>query len=168
LSRHYSRRASSAFRKTQEILAELHVVAGNELQSVPRALVVFAEVPGATRPGRHREGAKSHMQHLRKVQLSLVCNVKPPRPLSIARWVPGPYVVLGTDGYGLCESRSDLRAHFEVSAESIAWAALASLADVGAVSQEELAAAAERLAIEPGKPDAAVSGPAECLETRMS
>jgi len=89
-------------------------------------------------------------------------------PLGIARWVPGPYVVLGTDGYGLCESRADLRAYFEVGADHIAWAALASLADVGAVSQEELAAAAERLAIEPGKPDAAVSGPAECLETRMS
>jgi len=89
-------------------------------------------------------------------------------PLSIARWVPGPYLVLGTDGYGLCESRADLRAHFEVSADHIAWAALASLADVGAVSQDELAAAAERLAIDPEKPDAAVSGSAEYRETRKS
>ncbi|MCG6860594.1 MAG: pyruvate dehydrogenase (acetyl-transferring), homodimeric type [Chromatiaceae bacterium] len=86
-------------------------------------------------------------------------------PLSIARWVPGPYVVLGTDGYGLCESRSELRAHFEVSADYIAWAALASLADVGAVSRDELNAAAKRLAIDPDKPDAAVSGPAHYRTT---
>jgi pyruvate dehydrogenase E1 component len=90
-------------------------------------------------------------------------------PLSIARWVPGPYVVLGTDGYGLCESRADLRAYFEVSAEYIASAALASPADVGAVSREELKAAPERLAIGPDKPNPAVSGPAEYLrETRKS
>ena len=86
-------------------------------------------------------------------------------PLSIARWVPGPYIVLGTDGYGLSESRADLRAHFEVGADYIAWAALASLVDVGAVSRTELAAAAKRLAIDPDKPDAAVSGPAAYRET---
>ncbi len=75
--------------------------------------------------------------------------------------MPGPYVVLGTDGYGLSESRPDLRAWFEVSAEYIAWAALASLADVGRVSKDELEAAAERLAIDRDKPNAAVSGPTD-------
>ncbi len=84
-------------------------------------------------------------------------------PLSIARWVPGPYVVLGTDGYGLSESRPDLRAWFEVSVEYIAWAALASLADAGLVAKDELEAAAESLGIDRGKPNAAVSGPADCL-----
>ena len=49
-------------------------------------------------------------------------------PLSIARWVPGPYVVLGTDGYGLSEDRHVLREHFEVSAGWIAYAALSTLA----------------------------------------
>ncbi|MFQ5635353.1 MAG: pyruvate dehydrogenase (acetyl-transferring), homodimeric type [Gammaproteobacteria bacterium] len=80
-------------------------------------------------------------------------------PLSIARWVPGPYVVLGTDGYGLSESRPDLRAHFEVSAGYIAWSALAALADSGRISKDELEAAADRLGIDRDKPDAAVSGP---------
>jgi len=46
-------------------------------------------------------------------------------PLSIERWVPGPYSVLGTDGYGLSESRAQLRDHFEVSGAWIAFAALA-------------------------------------------
>jgi pyruvate dehydrogenase E1 component len=49
-------------------------------------------------------------------------------PLSVDRWVPGPYTVLGTDGFGLSESRADLRDHFEVSASWITYAALATLA----------------------------------------
>jgi pyruvate dehydrogenase E1 component len=80
-------------------------------------------------------------------------------PLSIARWIPGPYVVLGTDGYGLSESRPDLRTHFEVSAEFIAYAALASLAEHGSVSADELEAAAVTLKIDRAKPDAATAGP---------
>ena len=81
-------------------------------------------------------------------------------PLSIARWVPGPYVVLGTDGYGLSESRADLRNWFEVSAEYIAWAALAALYDTGAVSAAELKAAVSSLGIDQHKPDPASAGPA--------
>ena len=82
-------------------------------------------------------------------------------PLSIARWVPGPYIVLGTDGYGLSESRPDLRKHFEVSGEYIAFAALAALAEHGQVSRDDLAAAADKLDIDRDKPDPASSGPAE-------
>lgn len=87
------------------------------------------------------------------------CDYMKALPLSIARWVPGPYVVLGTDGYGLSESRPDLRRHFEVSAEYIAYAALASLAEHGSVSTAELEAAAESLRIDRTKPEAATSGP---------
>jgi pyruvate dehydrogenase E1 component len=82
-------------------------------------------------------------------------------PLSIARWVPGPFVVLGTDGYGLSESRPDLRAHFEVSEEYIAFAALASLAEHGQISQDELDAAATSLNIDRSKPDPALTGPSD-------
>ena len=49
-------------------------------------------------------------------------------PLSIARWLPGAYAVLGTDGYGLSESREALRGHFEVSKDWIVFAALSTLA----------------------------------------
>lgn len=49
-------------------------------------------------------------------------------PNSIRQWVPGSYSVLGTDGYGLSESRQELRDHFEVSAAWIVFAALSSLA----------------------------------------
>jgi len=46
-------------------------------------------------------------------------------PASIARWVPGELICLGTDGYGLSESRETLRDHFGISAEQIVRAALA-------------------------------------------
>ncbi|MEQ8484308.1 MAG: pyruvate dehydrogenase (acetyl-transferring), homodimeric type [Pseudomonadales bacterium] len=52
-------------------------------------------------------------------------------PMSISRWVPGPYAVLGTDGFGLSEGRPELRDYFEVSAAWIAFAALATLARAG-------------------------------------
>jgi len=81
-------------------------------------------------------------------------------PLSIARWVPGPYTVLGTDGFGLSESREELRRHFEVSAESIAHAAAAALAGRRAVSRRELKELAARWGIDPAKPDASLTGPA--------
>lgn len=67
-------------------------------------------------------------------------------PNSIRQWVPGPYAVLGTDGYGLSESRQKLRDHFEVSAAWIVFAALSSLAQANHSSPE----AARRYAYEAG------------------
>ena len=49
-------------------------------------------------------------------------------PQTIASWMPCPYRVLGTDGYGLSESRAALRAHFQVDARHIALAAIHLLA----------------------------------------
>ena len=44
-------------------------------------------------------------------------------PRMIASWINGPFTALGTDGFGMSERRSDLRAHFKVDAASIADAA---------------------------------------------
>ena len=41
-------------------------------------------------------------------------------PRMIASWITGPFTALGTDGFGMSERRSDLRAHFKVDAASIA------------------------------------------------
>jgi len=45
-------------------------------------------------------------------------------PASIAKWVPGELDCLGTDGYGMSESREELREHFSISAEHIVQAAI--------------------------------------------
>ena len=50
-------------------------------------------------------------------------------PDAIARFVPRPYVVLGTDGYGFSDTRAALRRHFEVDAAHVVVAALDGLAN---------------------------------------
>ncbi len=54
-------------------------------------------------------------------------------PDSIARWFPGRFISLGTDGFGLSESRDDLRSWFEVSGEHVAFAALGALCEEGKI-----------------------------------
>jgi len=87
-------------------------------------------------------------------------------PLGITPWVPGRYAVLGTDGYGVSESRPDLRQHFEVSAQHIAYTALATLADDGRLDNKTLFKAADQLGIDRDKLDPAVSGPEEIARYR--
>ena len=74
-------------------------------------------------------------------------------PLSVDRWIPGPYTVLGTDGFGLSESRQDLRRHFEVSAEWIAYAALATRARCNLGTESEAREFADRAGLDLDKPD---------------
>ena len=45
----------------------------------------------------------------------------------IREWVPGDYVVLGTDGFGRSDTRENLRRHFEIDAESTTYATLEAL-----------------------------------------
>ena len=56
----------------------------------------------------------------------------------IAAWMPVGFEVLGTDGFGLSESRAALRAHFEVDADAIVRAALANLYRQGLIDEETL------------------------------
>lgn len=69
-------------------------------------------------------------------------------PMSIARWVPGEFVTLGTDGYGLSEGRPELRDHFKVSAGWIAFAALSTLAQRNRLPLERVRAFAEEHALD--------------------
>jgi len=57
-------------------------------------------------------------------------------PASIAPWLPAPMTALGTDGFGLSESRPELRRHFEVDAKSIARAALDTLRREGSLAPD--------------------------------
>jgi pyruvate dehydrogenase E1 component len=69
-------------------------------------------------------------------------------PDLISRWVPGRYMSLGTDGFGLSDTRHALRRHFHVDAESIVVATLAQLAQAGEVSTDAAAEAAKKYAID--------------------
>jgi hypothetical protein len=62
-------------------------------------------------------------------------------PDQIRQWVPGRYVVLGTDGFGRSDARAALRQHFEVDRRYIAVAALKALADEGKIDMKTVSAA---------------------------
>ncbi|MFG2755215.1 pyruvate dehydrogenase (acetyl-transferring), homodimeric type [Streptomyces wuyuanensis] len=62
-------------------------------------------------------------------------------PDQISQWVEQDYSSLGTDGFGLSDTREAVRRHFRVDAESIALAALDQLARAGAVDPETVAQA---------------------------
>ena len=59
-------------------------------------------------------------------------------PDQVGRFVPQPFIPLGTDGYGFSDVRPALRRHFEVDAASIVVAVLDGLAQTGDVKAEIL------------------------------
>jgi len=74
-------------------------------------------------------------------------------PYSIAKWIPGRFVALGTDGFGRSDDRAALRDYFEVDARHIALAALQGLAVEGKFSPEEVKKAMKNMNIDPQKVD---------------
>ncbi len=74
-------------------------------------------------------------------------------PDMINRWVPGPFVPLGTDGFGRSDTRAALRRHFEVDAGHVVVATLHGLAQAGEAKPEEVAEAIERYEIDAEAPD---------------
>ncbi len=72
-------------------------------------------------------------------------------PCSIAKWLPGRLIALGTDGYGRSESRAALRDYFEVDARCIALAALQALAGEGKIDRQVPEKAIKDLQIDPEK-----------------
>ncbi|RUO34079.1 pyruvate dehydrogenase (acetyl-transferring), homodimeric type [Aliidiomarina soli] len=69
----------------------------------------------------------------------------------VRAWVPGPYRVLGTDGFGRSDSRANLRRHFEVNADYIVVAALAELAQAGDIDKKVVAKAIKDFGIDVDK-----------------
>ena len=65
----------------------------------------------------------------------------------IAPWVSQPFYSLGTDGFGLSDTRGALRRHFKVDGPSIAVAALAQLADLGEIKSKLVKEAIEKYQI---------------------
>jgi pyruvate dehydrogenase E1 component len=71
----------------------------------------------------------------------------------IRPYVTRRYAVLGTDGFGRSDMRSQLRKFFEVNRWYVAVAALKALADDGAVSPARVREAIEKYRIDPNKPN---------------
>jgi pyruvate dehydrogenase E1 component len=70
-------------------------------------------------------------------------------PDSIARWAPGEFLTLGTDGFGRSDTREALRRYFEIDAEHVAFSAMVSLLRAGKIKAEKVRAGLPELGLEP-------------------
>ncbi len=74
------------------------------------------------------------------------------QPDSIAKWLPEHTLVsLGTDGFGLSETREKLRDHFEIDENFIVLATLTALRKEGKITQAVLMKATKKLSVNPNK-----------------
>jgi pyruvate dehydrogenase E1 component len=85
-------------------------------------------------------------------------------PFQIADWIPGPFAVLGTDGFGRSDTREALRRYHRIDARSIAYCVLAELVKLDQLDDEGAArgdrAVRPRLRAHPVlRPTRAHSGP---------
>jgi pyruvate dehydrogenase E1 component len=71
----------------------------------------------------------------------------------IRTYVPRRYLVLGTDGFGRSDMRSQLRKFFEVNRYYVAVAALKALADEGEIPSSTVSDAIRKYRIDPEKPN---------------
>jgi len=69
-------------------------------------------------------------------------------PDQVARWVPGHFTTLGTDGYGRSDTREALRRHFETDAAHLVVAVLKALADTDEGKPEDVVDAIARYGID--------------------
>ena len=75
----------------------------------------------------------------------------------IRPYMPGSYVVCGTDGFGRSETREALRRHFEIDAESVAYATLVALGKEGRFDVKKLPQVLKDLGLDSEKVDPATA-----------
>ncbi|MGZ6886641.1 MAG: pyruvate dehydrogenase (acetyl-transferring), homodimeric type [Acidimicrobiia bacterium] len=80
-------------------------------------------------------------------------------PDQISRFVGGPFVALGTDGYGLSDTRVALRRHFEVDTAHIVVAVLHQLTTAGSLDPRVVTEAIRDFEIDPETAPPRVSDP---------
>ena len=73
----------------------------------------------------------------------------------IREYIPHPYTVLGTDGFGRSDTRAQLRKFFEVNRYYIVVAALTALAGQKIIAASTITAAMKKYGIDPKKPNPA-------------
>ena len=142
--------------RAQELLADAHDVAADVWSATSYQQLRF-EALEAERWNR------LHPEEPRRVPYVTECFESAEGPLiaasdsmkavpdQVSRWIPSLYLPLGTDGFGRSDHRKALRRHFEIDAEHIAVAALASLAEAGDVKPEVVAEAIRHYDIDPDR-----------------
>jgi pyruvate dehydrogenase E1 component len=143
--------------KAQELLAGLGVSA--DVWSVTSYKELRRDALDAERWSLLHPGEKPRIPYLRaalaKAEGPFVAasdNLKA-LPDSVAKWIPGELLSLGTDGFGRSDTREGLRDFFEVDARHIALAALTGLLRAGKLKADAVKKAMKALKLDPDKPD---------------
>ena len=153
----FSGTAQGAAREAQQLLAEHHDV-GAELWSATSYKALREDALAAERWNRLHPTETPRTPYVTALQQAegpfvAVTDWMKAVPDQVARWVPGPYTPLGTDGYGRSDTREQLRHHFETDAPHVVVAVLDTLARAGEVKQEAVADAIARYDIDAEAPD---------------
>ena len=144
--------------RAQDILAERYGV-GSEVWSATSYKELRRDALSVERHALRHPGARPRRSYLERVlggaegPFVAASDYMKLVPEQIARFLPGPLTVLGTDGFGRSDARAELRRHFEVDAEHVAFATLSALARDERVPKKRVADAAAFLGIDPDKPD---------------
>jgi pyruvate dehydrogenase E1 component len=143
--------------RAQELLAEHHDVAADVWSATSYQQLRFEALEMERWNRLHPEEAKRTPFVTRRLEgaegpVVAVTDSIRAVPDQIARWVPGPWASLGTDGFGRSDTRPALRRFFEVDGEHVTVAALSALADMGEVKPEAVSEAIAKYEIDPERP----------------
>jgi pyruvate dehydrogenase E1 component len=154
----FSGSAQGAAREAQQLLAEEHDVAA-ELWSVTSYKALREEALSVERSNRLHPSRPAATPYVTEAlsqsegPFVAVTDFMKVVPDQVARWVPGHFTPLGTDGYGRSDTRANLRRHFETDAAHVVVAVLKGLAETGDGKAEEVEDAIAKYGIDADAPD---------------
>ncbi|MEX0946214.1 MAG: pyruvate dehydrogenase (acetyl-transferring), homodimeric type [Acidimicrobiia bacterium] len=154
----FSGTANLAARVAQADLAE-HYGVGAELWSVTSYQKLRDEAVDAERWNRLHPGEPARVPRVSRElrgaggPVVAVTDFMKLVPDQIGRWVPGTFVILGTDGFGRSDGRANLRRFFEIDAGHVVLAVLSALVREGKLGPQAVADAISRYGIDPEAPN---------------
>jgi pyruvate dehydrogenase E1 component len=149
----FSGSAHLAARAAQEELAAEHGI-GVDLWSAPGWKQLREEALAVERWNRLHAGEPPRTPRVTELlaegtgPILAVTDYMAAVPDQLARWMPRPYVSLGTDGFGRSDTREALRSFFETDAAHVVVATLSALARAGELDPAEVGKATARHGID--------------------
>jgi pyruvate dehydrogenase E1 component len=146
--------------RAQKLLAERYDVAA-DVWSATSFLALRREALEVERWNRHHPDQPPRVSYVSSLldptegPVVAVSDWMKAIPDQIARWVRPPFVSLGTDGYGMSDTREVMRRHFEIDAGSIVIAVLHELFRQGSVTAQAVRKAMDDFEYDPEKLDPA-------------
>ncbi len=153
----FSGTGSQAAIEAQRLLAEDHDVAV-ELWSATSYKALREDALSVERWNRLHPGLQPRSPYVTEAldsapgPIVAVTDFMKAVPDQVARWVPGHFVPLGTDGFGRSDTREALRRHFETDAAHVVIAVLDGLRAVGEAKAAEVEKAHRTTASTPTHP----------------